>query len=248
MKTQLIMTMGGRGGVGKSVALMAIADYLHCRGQKFLTTDCDTENAGKISSFAHWFDGKTVSLNLRNTADCDRLLSDSATSGSPFVLADLPSNASGDIAAWWKEVATPETLHELNLGVTAVGVATPQVGSAESVCEWMDTLGANIHYLVALNRLLKERVESPVQEAFEDWFSVDTKGVPLQTIEIPHLYDEAMEALTRARKLPSKAVKGAELFVLMRSRVKAWIERIHSQLDKLGIFCPEKAAQMAEVK
>jgi hypothetical protein len=32
------------------------------------------------------------------------------------------------------------------------------------------------------------------------------------------------------------------------SRVKAWIERIHSQLDKLGIFFPDKAGQMAEAK
>ena len=101
---------------------------------------------------------------------------------------------------------------------------------------------------MALNRLLKERVEGPVQEAFEDWFSVDTKGIPLQTFEIPHLYDAAMEALIRSGKLPSKAAKGTELFVLMRSRVKAWIERIHSQLDTLGIFNPEKAGQMPEAK
>jgi hypothetical protein len=81
-----------------------------------------------------------------------------------------------------------------------------------------------------------------------DWFSVDTTRIPLQTFEIPYLYDEAMEALTRSGELPSKAVKGTELFVLMRSRVKAWIERIHSQLDKLGIFFPDKAGQMAEVR
>ena len=71
IKTQLILTMGGRGGVGKTVALVAIADYLQTKGYKFFCTDCDTENAGKFSSFAHWFKDTAVRLNLRNVADCD---------------------------------------------------------------------------------------------------------------------------------------------------------------------------------
>jgi hypothetical protein len=81
MKTQLILTMGGRGGVGKTVALVAIADYLQAKGQKFFCTDCDTENGGKLTSFGHWFHGKAETLNLRNTSDCDKLLEGSGNSG-----------------------------------------------------------------------------------------------------------------------------------------------------------------------
>src|SRR5258707_1656386 len=110
MKTQLILTMGGRGGVGKTVALVAIADYLQAKGQKFFCTDCDTENGGKLTSFGHWFHGKAETLNLRNTSDCDKLLEGSGNSGVPFVLADLPANSSGDVARWWKEVVTPGNL------------------------------------------------------------------------------------------------------------------------------------------
>lgn len=238
IKTQLILTMGGRGGVGKTVALVAIADYLQTKGYKFFCTDCDTENAGKISSFAHWFKDTAVSLNLRNVADCDKLLEGSANSKAPFVLADLPANASGDVASWWKTIATPETLKELGLGVIAVGVVTPQRGSAESVCEWMDTLGPNVRYLIALNRIGFERVPAPQQEAFAHWFALDTKNLPLQTFEIPHLHDPAMEAMASLGKLPSKAFKGTELFILPRQRIKQWRDAIHSQLDALGIFQP----------
>ena len=248
MKTHLILNMGGRGGVGKTVALLAIADYLQSRGFKFHTADCDTENAGKFSSFSHWFDGKTLLLNLRNTADCDKLLSGSASSGAPFVLADLPSNASGDIASWWQEVVTPETLQELNLSATALGVVTPQPGSAESVLEWIDTLGSNIQYLVALNRLLFERVPGSAADVFADWFSLDTKGLPLHTFEIPHLHRPAMDALIKAAKLPSRAIKGTEIYVLMRSRIRAWVDRIHAQLDALGLFASDKAAQLEATK
>ena len=244
-KTQLILTMGGRGGVGKTVALVAIADYLQTKGHKFFVTDCDTENAGKISSFSHWFKETAVTLNLRNTSDCDKLLEGSANSKAPFVLADLPSNASGDLAAWWKDVVTPETLRELGIGVTAVGVVTPARGSGESVWEWIDTLGPNVRYLIALNRLGFERVPAPKEEAFKHWFALDTKHLQLQTFEIPHLHDPAMEAMTVLGKLPSKAFQGTELFVLPRQRIKQWRDAIHKQLDGLNVFLPAKSENMA---
>jgi hypothetical protein len=140
----LVIAEGGRGGVGKTCALMATADHLQSKGIKFSTIDCDQENAGKLSSFAHWFDGRTVRLDLRNPDDCDRLLEGAATATVPYVLADLPANSSGDLAAWWKVVATRETLAELKLSVTAIGVVTTQHGSAESVWEWISTLGSHV--------------------------------------------------------------------------------------------------------
>ena len=249
MKTRLILTCGGRGGVGKTLALVAVADYLHSKGYKLVPTDCDTENRGKVSSFAYWFDGKTLLLNLRNTEDCDKLLSGSATSGAPFVLADLPANASGDIAGWWKEVVTPDNLKELDLEVTAIGVVTPQAGSAESVWEWIETLGGSIGYLVALNRLIFERVPSATEDVFDDWFRLQPgKDISVETFELCYLHGPALEALTDSRKLPSRAIKGTDIHVLLRSRIKAWIERIHSQLDKLTAFKAPGATQEVATK
>lgn len=236
IKTQLVISMGGRGGVGKTVTLVAIADYLQSKGHRFICTDCDTENSGKVTSFAHWFKETVVCLNLRDISDCDKLLEGAANSGIPYVLADLPANASGDVAAWWKSTAGPETLSELGIGVIAVGVVTPARGSAESVCEWIDTLGPHVRYLVALNRLGFERVPSPREVAFHHWFSLDTSHLPVQTFEIPHLHDPAMQEMTMVGKLPSKVTKGTEMFVLPRQRIKQWRDQVHSQLDAIGFF------------
>jgi CobQ/CobB/MinD/ParA nucleotide binding domain len=233
---QLIFTMGGRGGVGKTSSIVAIADYLHTRGHKFLVTDCDTENAGKTSSISHWFKDVAIPLNLRSIDDCDKLLDGSSKAKAPYVLADLPSNAAGDLAPYWKGIITPETLAELGLGVIAVGVITPSIASGESVYQWIDTLGPNIQYLIALNRLSFERVPAPKEETFKHWFALNTDHLMIKTFEIPHLYDPDMEAMTQLGKLPSKVYQGRELFILPRQRIKQWRDAIHAQLDATGLF------------
>jgi hypothetical protein len=243
IKTQLIMVQGGLGGVGKTVAMVAIADYLQNKGIPFICSDCDMENSGKLRSFTHWF-GKAVQLDLRDTSDCDKLLEGSANAGSPYVLADLPSNSSADIIKYWKGIVTPEILEELNLSILSVGVVTPTRGSGQSVCEWIDTLGSNVQYLIALNRLGFEYSPAPKEKAFKHWLALDTN---YPYFEIPHLRDEEMERMTELGLLPSKAFKSKDLFVLPRQRIKDWRDQIHAQLDALKIFQPANVPEVANV-
>ena len=62
----------------------------------------------------------------------------------------------------------------------------------------------------------------------------------METFELSYLHGPALEALIDSRKLPSTAINGTDIHVLLRSRVKAWIDRIHSQLDSLALFKPQK--------
>jgi hypothetical protein len=245
---ELVLTQGGRGGVGKTCALVATADYLQSKGIKFVPIDCDQENAGKLSSFAHWFDGKAARLDLRNPDDCDKLLEGASEAPVPYVLADLPANSSGDLAKWWKTVATPETLAALKLTVTAVGVVTPHHGSAESVWEWIDTLGTHVRYLIALNRLTFCRVIVPAEEAFPDWFGFfkrEQSPIQAHTFEIPHLNDRAMQELVRLGKLPGKAISLPAMRIIARQQVAEWRKAIHAQLDGLGLFAAPKTKAAA---
>jgi len=236
MQTTICLSLGGRGGVGKTLSLVAIADYLRTNNYKIAAVDCDTENAGKSSCFAHWFGGKAACLNLRNPFDCDKLLESSASSDSPYVLADLPANSSGDVAAWFQDVATPETIHAMGLNIIAVGAVAPHPGAAESVVDWMSALGNRATYLVVLNRIAFEAAPRPREDAFHDWFLVRETGMPVQTIEMPYLQSHAMEALVKLGKLPSTSIKAADLPILVRQRVKTWRDKIHSQLDSTALF------------
>lgn len=241
--TTLVLVCGGRGGVGKTTSLMLIADYLSVKGQKFALIDCDTENAGTPASFSHWFNGKTNKLDLREVADLDTLLRQSAGAGVPYVLADLPANATGDIADWLENVATPKAIESLGLRIIAVGAVNPSVGSGDSVLQWMDTLGSRATYLVTLNRTQYERKVKPLENTFASWFSSSKKAKSAyQTVEIPHLHEHTMLALTALAKLPSKAIKDRALDPILGFRIQGWIDRVHSQLDASGLFAESVVA------
>src|ERR1700737_116248 len=75
-RVTLVLTAGGRGGNGKTTALVALTDYLASKGIKQTLIDCDTENAGQAACFSHWPHGKGNALDLRNPIDRDRLLTD----------------------------------------------------------------------------------------------------------------------------------------------------------------------------
>jgi hypothetical protein len=247
-KTELFLSVG-RGNNGKTTALTLIADYLTEKSERFFVTDCDTENGGKLSSFAHWFGDKTIRLNLKNRDDCDRLLEGAASSGAPYVLADLPANVSGDVAPWWQSAVTPQALQELGVNVTAVGVVTKYQGSAEIIWDWVDTLGSAVSYLVALNRLVPEWEKGELTQTFSDWFRVKApEGIAMKTFEIPNLYGSSMEALVRSGKLPSQVLREGKLPVLTRSRIFRWRNEVHANLEATGLFQPEAAESLAVAK
>ena len=99
-RVTLVLTAGGRGGNGKTTALVALTDYLASKGIKQTLIDCDTENAGQPACFSHWLHGKGNALDLRNPIDRDRLLTDSAESGSQF---GVDPTVVSPGAIWWRD-------------------------------------------------------------------------------------------------------------------------------------------------
>jgi len=250
-QTTLVIPCTDDGGVGKTTDLVLIADYLKAKDQKMALFDCDTANAGKPSSFAHWFGGKANQLDLRDEADLDTLLSQSAGSGVGWALADLPANSSGDIAHWLKTVATPKAIERLGLRIIAVGALNPTLGSCESVVQSMEMLGSRATYLIALNRTQYDRKIKNAETVFPVWFrwleSYPNKSA-IQTIDVPHLQVRTMETLIAAAQLPSKTAKDPSLDPVMRIRVENWLEEVHSQLDTTGLFTPKTIETLVAAK
>lgn len=229
------MTTGGKGGVGKSLTAMLLADYLKRHGIPFLAFDCDTENMGKASAFSsHYPDA--IKVNLRSTADCDMLLTRAAE--SEISIIDLPANASGDFMSWWESVATPETLEALDLKVTAIGTLTPEPGTFASVASWAEILQDGLDYIIALNHRTQQRVQIPKEQVFPEYFSSKVgdafrSAFHPRTFEIPGLYEGSMGQLAKSGQLPSEAANNPAIPLLDRTRIKTWASKIHTQLAEI---------------
>jgi hypothetical protein len=241
----LFVLLGGKGGVGKTVVALLLADYFDRHKVPYFTADCDAENQGKPgASFAHWMGDKAVRLNLRDVDDCDAMLKGASQSPAPIVIADVPGNAGPDVHDWWRDAVSPATLKKLKLRVTGVGVTVPEPGASDSVADWIAAMGNSIDYLVALNRRNPEKVRRPLEKAFADWKLVQLpKGAQVRTFEVPNLYPSAMLELIQLRQLPTDALDKDTLSGITQNRVRRWRDEVHEQLDAFDLLPkPEPAA------
>ena len=227
MKNKLIITAGGKGGTGKSVALLTLADYLKTNGVSYAAIDADTENSGKASAFSSYLESRLV--NLRSISDCDKLLEIAAE--NEITLADTPANASGDIMPWFDSVIHPDILDALNLEITILGAITPEAGSFASLCQWAAALQDKVQYVVALNWRVQKAILDK-EKTFSELFSTKA-GKAFQTafspklVEIPWLYEGSMLVWARSNQLPSEAAINPNLPILDRARIKTWVAKTH---------------------
>ena len=239
MKNKLILSIGGKGGTGKTIAELTLADWLIARGKPFQALDCDQENRGKISAFANFFEkGEVGTPDLRDQQACDRLLVATSESKSGLVLADLPANSGSDFLDWFRGVCTPENLEELNVRVIALGVITPENATFAAVVDWASVMQDTVGYAIALNHRVPVRVGAPIEEIMPEYFSTETgrkfRDVfkPAE-IEIPGLHAPAMEAWRSSGLMPSAVSSpGSTIPALDRTRIRSWITKIHQQWDK----------------
>lgn len=238
-QTTLILTAGGRGGSAKTTNLALIADRLSETGRRYGIIDCDLENAGTPSAFAHWFGGHAAQLDLRDVEACDALLRQACQSGAEFVLCDLPANSSGDLADWLENVATPDLIRALGLRLITLCSVNPTAGAAESAAHWMETLGERSSYLVALSRTGFERRPKAREVTFEAWFAWvadNPPQTPFHLIEVPHLHLPTMTTLLSMQMLPSNAIRDPQLDPITASRIQGWVKTVHAQLEQTGLF------------
>ena len=233
----LLFTSGGKGGPGKTVNLLGIADWLAVRGRAFIALDCDHENKNKKSSFANAFpEGMVGRPDLRTEEACDKLLEVAAASEPGLTLADLPANSGADFLAWWRKVCTPENLAALNLRVIMVGVITPETSTFDSVLDWAEVLQGSVSYVLGLNRRHVSRAEQPIEEVLPDYFASEEGRAfraafhPVE-IEIPAMQEKAMAAMLASGQLPSVAASRPGIFVLDQTRIRSWVAQLHANLD-----------------
>ena len=114
MKTQprnkrVVFTMGGKGGVGKTGLMVALAEWFEANEIPFTLLDLDTENKAR-GSLKHFFNGSVAKVNIHTPAGLDAFV-DYLEFGTPIILADMGAG-SGQVASDWfdamyEDVAAP---------------------------------------------------------------------------------------------------------------------------------------------
>ncbi|WP_263377851.1 nucleotide-binding protein [Granulicella paludicola] len=144
---RVIFTMGGKGGVGKTGAIVALAEWFAANQVSVTLLDLDTENKQR-GSLKHFFNGSVTKVNIHTPAGLDAFV-DHLDSGAEIILADMGAGA-GQVAAEWFE-AMYDDVAALGVRFTAVGVVTPDPASVESVLAWASHLQDRVDYVIVEN-------------------------------------------------------------------------------------------------
>jgi MinD-like ATPase involved in chromosome partitioning or flagellar assembly len=147
IKKRVIVSMGGKGGVGKTSVMTGLAEWFEENGIPVKLLDLDTENKTR-GSLTHFFGGRVPKVNIHTPAGLDAFI-DELTDGPPVILADMGAGAGQVTYEWFDKMYDDVT--EAGIVFTAVGVVTSDPASVDSVLAWASRLGSRVEYLVVEN-------------------------------------------------------------------------------------------------
>jgi MinD-like ATPase involved in chromosome partitioning or flagellar assembly len=144
---RVVFTMGGKGGVGKTGVVVALAEWFQANEIPVTFLDLDTENKAR-GSLKHFFNGTVTKVDVHTPAGLDAFV-DHLDGGTPIILADMGAGA-GQVAAGWFD-SMYEDVAATGVRFTAVGIVTPDPASVESVLAWANRLQDRVEYVIVEN-------------------------------------------------------------------------------------------------
>lgn len=149
IRKRIILSMGGKGGVGKTAVMASLADWFHSNQISVQLLDLDTENKAR-GSLTHFYGNRVPKLNIHTPAGLDGFV-DYLMDGAPVILADMGSGA-GQVTHDWFDRMYPDVA-EAGVVFAAIGVVTADPASVESVLAWAASLQNRVTYLIVENSL-----------------------------------------------------------------------------------------------
>ncbi len=235
---RVVFTMGGKGGVGKTGFMVALAEWFQQNQITYSLLDLDTENKVR-GSLKHYFSGSAEKVQIHTPAGLD-ILVDKIEGGAPIILADMGAGA-GQVASDWFD-AMYEDVAAAGVLFTAVGIVTPDPASVESVLSWANQLQDRAEYVVVRNATSPqpdfsywELSEQAIQ--FREAFSpvVIQMEFRLAELENPARQYGISLGQIAVRETSVEELKRASLVM----RAQSYRRKLFSELDRVkAVFLP----------
>jgi MinD-like ATPase involved in chromosome partitioning or flagellar assembly len=144
---RVILSMGGKGGVGKTSLMSALVEWFDANEIPLQLLDLDSENKAR-GSLTHFFGERAPKVNIHTPAGLDAFV-DRLVEGAPVILADMGAGA-GQVTYDWFDKMYPDVAGA-GIVFTAIGAVTSDPASVESVLAWAARLQRRTEYLVVEN-------------------------------------------------------------------------------------------------
>src|ERR1700724_3366240 len=235
---RVILTMGGKGGVGKTSFMLVLAEWFETHQIPVTRLDLDTENKSR-GSLKHYFDGTVTKVNIHTAAGLDAFV-DHLAGGAPIILADMGAS-SGQVTHEWFD-SMGEDVAATGVTFTAIGIVTPDPASVESILNWAARLQDRVNYVVVENATTHQADFSYWRDSLQaqQFRTVFHPVVLAMEFRLPELENPARQhgvtlgqIVERRRKVP--ALQRASLVI----RAQSYRRRLFAEIEKAkGLLLP----------
>jgi hypothetical protein len=146
---RVVFPIAGKGGVGKTTVVAALAEWYASNGQRADLLDMDPENKAEGSLKALFTDAHK--LPALESWTYDKLLRISLDSDADVILADMGAAQGYQMIPWFRDFYKVMQESGLNLRLTALGIVDGDIASARSVLEWGQELQDAVDYVIVHN-------------------------------------------------------------------------------------------------
>lgn len=229
---RVILSMGGKGGVGKTSVMTGLAEWFHENDIPMKMLDLDTENKAR-GSLAHFFGGEVPKVNINTPAGLDAFI-DELTDGPPVILADMGAGA-GQVTHDWFDKMYPD-VNEAGIVFTAIGVVTADPASVESVLAWASRLQRRAAYLIVESSISEHADFSYWRESeqalrFQKMFS---PAVIRMDYQLPDLENATRNYGVTLGEVASRGTSAPELQkASLVMRAQSYRRRMFADFDKV---------------
>jgi MinD-like ATPase involved in chromosome partitioning or flagellar assembly len=228
---RVIFTMGGKGGVGKTSFVLALAEWFENHQIPVRLLDLDTENKSR-GSLKHYFDGTVTKVNIHTAAGLDAFI-DHLSAESPIILADMGAS-SGEVTHQWFD-SMFEDVTAIGVGFTAIGIVTPDPASVESVLSWAARLQDRVSYVIVENATTHQPDFSYWRDSHQaDQFRSAFKPTILSMeFRLPDLENPARQYGVTLGQVAARRIKVPELQrTSLVIRAQSYRRRLFEEIEK----------------
>ena len=217
---------GSKGGVGKSILSMILADFLtKYKGRKIILVESDTSNPDVGKTFAHNDDVEVLSLSLDNADGWIELVNYSEANEKDIVINSAAR--SGEAVEKFGGTLIG-SLEELHRKLISFWVINRQRDSIELLKKYMDVVPGELH--VVRNTFYGEPQKFELFNNSKTKIEAEKRGV---TIDLPDLADRVTDDLYSKRLSIAKAME--EMPLGSRAELKRWRSVAWKMFDDISI-------------
>jgi len=235
---RVILTMGGKGGVGKTSFMLVLAEWFQSHDIPVTLLDLDTENRAR-GSLKHYFDGQVTKVNIHTPAGLDAFV-DHLADGAPIILGDMGASAGQVTHVWFDSMY--EDVAATGVSFTAIGIVTPDPASVESILNWAARLQERVSYVIVENATTHQADFSYWRdsEQAQQFRNVFDPTILAMEFRLPELENPARQHGVTLTEIVERRVGVAELRrASLVIRAQSYRRRLFAEIEKAkGLLLP----------